>query len=478
MPQKQKFYHILTFGCQMNKNDSERIAGLLSSLSFRATTKPEKAEVLIINTCSVRQHAEDRVYGLIREWQKFRKDKSNLFIGVTGCLPGRDQDGKLLKKIKGVDWFFPIKDLPMLPAKLAGRDALTSRRGVSTSCDNYFQFSPKRKENFRIFVAIQTGCNNFCSYCVVPYARGQEKNRPVKDILAEIKQAVAKGAKEVTLLGQVVNNYQALDPENFSKNNPFVSLSSRAKSRDPLDRLQGIPPCVRSVHLVGMTVLDHFAALLWEINNIKGLERINWTAADPQYFSEELIQALTLPKQVNYLHLPAQSGDNEILKKMNRKYSGEAYLKLIKKIRKTKPDIAIGTDIIVGFCGETKKQFQNTVALYKKCAFDLAYLAQYSERSGTLAAKMFKDDVVKAEKKRRWQILQNLMEKIVWQKNQTYLGRTVSVLVDKYKNGQCLGNSSEMKLVSFLGNKKLIGKIIKVKITEAKKWVLYGKQIT
>lgn len=433
-------YHILTLGCQMNKNDSERIAGLLSALGLKETAKPAEADVLFVNTCSVRQTAEDRVYGIIRNWQKFRKNKPNLIIAVTGCMPGRDKDGKLREKLKGVDLFFPIIELPMLPAML-GRDEAC----LVSTCDNYWQFAPKRRQIFSAFVTIQNGCNNFCAYCVVPYARGREKNRPVKDILAEIKHAVANGAKEVTFLGQVVNNFrfQISDLRLLNKNNPYKQK-------------------------------DDFAALLWEVNQIAGIERVHFTAADPQYFNEYQIQALTLPHQVNYLHLPVQSGDNEILKKMNRKYTREQYLDIIKKIRQTKPDIAIGTDIIVGFCGETKKQFKNTVDLYKKCDFDIAYLAQYSERPGTMAAKMFKNDVAKAEKKRRWQVLQDLMEKIVLRKNQKYVGRTVSILVDNWEEGWCSGNSSEMKLVRFLGEEKMLGMIVEVKVEKAMEWVLRG----
>lgn len=427
----------------MNKNDSERIAGLLSSLGFKSVNKPEKAGLLIINTCSVRQASEDRVFGTIRNWQKLRKKNPNLIIAVTGCMPGRDKDGKLKKKLKGVDLFFPIRELPLLTVML-DRDVACY---VSTSND-YWQFIPKREENSRAFITIQTGCNNFCSYCVVPYARGREKNRSVKDILKEIRSAVKNGSKEITLLGQVVNNFrlQISDLRLLNKKNLFKQE-------------------------------DDFAALLWEINQIPGEFRLHWTASDPQYFNQAQIQALTLPKQVNYLHLPVQSGDNGILKKMNRKYTREYYINLVKKIRKARPGIAIGADIIIGFCGETEEQFQNTVDLYKKCDFDIAYLAMYSERSGTLAAKKFKDDVPRTEKKRRWQVLQDLMEKITYQKNQKYIGKTVSVLVDNYKNGWCSGNFSEMKLVKFSSRKNLIGKIVKVKISQAQEWILRGEVV-
>ena len=266
----------------------------------------------------------------------------------------------------------------------------------------------------------------------------------MKRILKEINEFVKTGGLEITLLGQVVNHYIAPDSENFSKQNPFVDK-------------------------------DDFAALLWEINQIEKLNRVHFTAPDPQHFSDWQIEALGLPKQMNYLHLPAQSGNNEILKKMNRKCPREKYLEIIKKIRAAHPDIAIGTDLIVGFCGETEAQFEDTMSFYRECDFDISYHAMYSERNGTPAAKAFKDDVPRLEKKRRWDELQNLMEEIVLRKNQKYVGREAEVLVENCADGICSGNSREMKVVQFLGDENLIGKICRVKIFEAKEWILKGE---
>lgn len=430
-----KKFFILTLGCQMNKNDSERIVGLLSSLGWANADKPEAADLLIINSCSVRQSAEDRVFGLVNNWQELRKKNPALFIAVTGCMPGRDKNKKLKGKMPGVDFWFGIEELPRLGEWLGD---------LASEASDYLSLAPLRQNKFQGFITIQTGCDNFCSYCVVPFARGRERCRTIKEILSEARDFVANGGLEITLLGQTVNHYIAPDPENFSKENPF---------KDP------------------------FAALLWELNQIKGLERIHFTAPDPRYFSDEQIEALKLPKQVNYLHLPAQSGDNEILKKMNRKYTREEYFDLIKKIRLAKPAIAPGTDLIVGFCGETKEQFQNTLDFYRQCDFDIAYIAMYSERSNTAAAKVFKDDVPRAEKKRRWDELQSLIEEIARRKNQKYVGQEVEVLVENRAGGLCSGNSREMKLVQFVGSPDLIGKIIRVRIKEAKEWVLLGEKI-
>lgn len=443
-----KHYHIITFGCQMNKNDSERVGALLTSLGLKETADFDKADLILINTCSVRQTAEDRTSGINRKILKLKKIKPDLVFAVTGCMPGRDKDGRLRKKIPSADLFFPIIDLPRLPVWL--KELRPSWFDINfEEIGEYWNIDPKREIKHKASITIQIGCNNFCTYCVVPYARGREKNRPLKEILREIKEAVKNGAKEITMLGQVVNNYRAPDAENYNKKNPFY------------------PPVQK----------NDFAALLWEINQIPGEFRIFFTAPDPQFFDDYQIKAMSLSKMTKYLHLPVQAGDNEILKKMNRKYTREQFINLVKKIRMQKPNIALGTDIIVGFCGEDEEQFQNTVDLYKQCDFDIAYLAMYSERSGTVAASAFKDDVKIIEKKRRWRVLQDLMEEIVLRKNQKYLGQIVEVLVDEFKDGVCTGNSSEMKMVQFLGNEKMIGQFVKVKINFAEKWILKGKAL-
>jgi tRNA-2-methylthio-N6-dimethylallyladenosine synthase len=342
-----------------------------------------------------------------------------------------------------VDIFFPIEELVLLPQRMREINPDVFPNSFEDP-GYYWQINPSHTVNYQAFVTIQTGCNNFCTYCVVPYARGREKNREVKSILEEIKGLADNGCVEVTLLGQVVNNYQAPDNESFIPSNPFKGK-------------------------------DDFSALLWEVNQVKGIKRIHYTAADPQYFNDYQIEALKLPKQVNYLHLPVQAGDNEVLRKMNRKYTREHYLELVKKIRTACPTIALGTDLIVGFPGETVEQFEKTLDLYHEASFDISYPAKYSERSGTAAARVFKDDVSLSEKKRRWQAVQDLMEKMTYEKNQDYVGKMVTVLVDRYENGVCMGNTHEMKLAQFLGEEGMVGKIMKIEIFEAKEWILKGK---
>ncbi|HBR80982.1 TPA: tRNA (N6-isopentenyl adenosine(37)-C2)-methylthiotransferase MiaB [Candidatus Uhrbacteria bacterium] len=433
------FYFILVLGCQMNKNDAERMETILQNAGWSRTENKEEADAIFIVTCSVRQTAEDRVYGLAHNFAKLRRKNPNLLIGITGCMAGRDTDGKIRQRLSFVNFFFPIHEMTKLPEWLKEKKQTVSE--VKEDSGAYLKTPPKISENFRAFVSIQTGCNKFCSYCVVPYARGREKCRPVKDTMEEIRRLVDNGCLEVTLLGQAVNNYIAPDPENFSKDNPYK---------------------------------DHFAALIWEINQTD-LKRLHYTAPYPNHMTDEVIDALALPVQVNYLHLPVQSGDNEVLRRMNRRHTREQYLEIVKKIKARVPDIALGTDIIVGFCGETEEQFERTLDLYRQCDFDISYHARYSQRSGTLAAKIFKDDVSKEEKKRRWRKIQNLMEETTLRKNQKFQDQIVEVLVDRSEAGVCWGTTNEMKTASFPGGPELVGKLVKMMVEKADVWVLFGK---
>lgn len=439
-------FFILTMGCQMNKNDSERIAGLLQSAGMVQSFEATEADILIINTCSVRQPAEDRIYGIVKNWQEIKNKNPKALIAVTGCMPGRDREGKLRRKLPGVDLYFEIDKLPQLPRWIKELNPELPVNDAFSRAGDYLALEPIRPNFPQAFITIQTGCNNFCSYCIVPHARGRERNRPVKDVMDEVRRFAEGGGLALTLLGQVVNHYIAPDQENFSADNPYLRQ-------------------------------DDFAALLWEINRVPGLCRVHFMASDPQYFSDFQIEALKLPKLMNYIHLPAQSGDNDILKKMNRKYGREQYIDLVKKIRKVRPDIALGTDLIVGFCGENEERFHNTLNFYGECVFDIAYTAMYSPRPGTAAAKILNDDVPREVIKRRWEELQSMMEKKTFEKNQRYVGKTVEVLVENCQSGICSGNSREMKLVQFLGASELIGKIVSVKIFEAMEWLLKGDLI-
>lgn len=442
--QKQYRYFILTFGCQMNKNDSERLTSILEKMSLTPAQSEDDADIVIINSCSVRQSAEDRIFGVAKKLSERKKTNPELLVCVTGCMPGRDKDGKVGEKLRGVDLYFPTKDMVYLPQRLA--ELNPNLRNMLELEDDYLRLHPTHEQTYQAFVTLQTGCNHFCTYCVVPFARGLEVNRSLKSILDECHDLANKGCLEITLLGQIVNHYIAPDPQYFSPKNPYH---------------------------------EDFPKLLWELEQISGIERITFTAPHPIYMSDELLDAMTLPKHLHYLHLPVQSGNDEILRRMNRRHGRDFYIDLVQqKIRKKLPHIALATDIIVGFCGETDEQFQQTVDLYKACDFDISYTAQYSTRSGTLATKAFKDDVPKDIKKERWWTLQRLMEETVLRKNQQYVDQTVSVLVDSYENGWCTGNSKAMKRVRFKGNEAQKGTIQAVTIYKAKEWMLWGRPLT
>jgi tRNA-2-methylthio-N6-dimethylallyladenosine synthase len=508
-------YFVITYGCQMNKSDSERIAAMLEKAGYKPAKNEKQADLIVINVCSVRQSAVDRIYGKIRNLTELKNSPSTgsghkKIIILTGCVLPQDKE-KFKDKVDLILNVDEWKKIPNSKFQISNEfrnpNFKTQNTRYETQDTNYFHIQPRYAEKFRAFVPIMTGCNYFCSYCVVPYVRGREVSRDVQDVLNEVKQLVKNGCLEITLLGQNVNAYRPSDVENFSKNNSYV-IARRSDKVGPTKQSRcsrGGEDC-HAPSALAMTTQSAFAALLWEINQIPGIERVHFTAPHPRDMSDEVIDALTLPKMVNYLHLPVQSGDDKVLQKMNRNYTARDYIKLVEKIRKKKPAIALGTDIIVGFPGETKKQFENTVKLYKKADFDIAYLAIYSPRERTVAAKLV-DDVPRQEKKRRRDVLQNLMEKIVFRKNQKYIGKKVSVLVDDYKDrqaghsekqddeefldlsqcshsrgiprcarndGWCIGNSREMKRVRFLGKKSMVGKIFDVKIKKAFEWILEG----
>lgn len=350
-----KKYYLKTFGCQMNTADSQKIKAVYEAQGYQEINDYKKADLVIINTCSVRQSAEDRVLGLVNNLRKIKIKNLKLKIIITGCML-RYPLAKLKTMLPQVDEFVKIKNL-IKNLKLKIKNSKASA-----------------------FVKIMEGCDNYCTYCVVPSSRGREVSRPMEEIYCEVKELVKRGVKEITLLGQNVNSYGK-------------------GLKKPIGRLR-----------VNKKYENNFAVLLTLLHSIKGLEKIKFMTSNPQDLSEEIIEAMTMPKIDRYLHLALQSGDDYILKRMNRKYTVAQFIKLIKKLRQEIPGIEIGTDIIVGFPGETKEQFQNTVKLCKKINFKMAYINKYSPRWGTPAFK-FKDNVTMQEKKRRWLILEKLINK-------------------------------------------------------------------
>lgn len=426
---KQKF-HLVTFGCQMNYSDSERLSAVLEQAGYTATNDESEADLIGVVSCSVRQKAIDRTYGKLNKWQKMKKKKPLITL-LSGCLT--DKDRQALKD--KFDLFVDIKKLDNLAKDL-------SKLNTKLSLPKFFDIKPKYYSSYRAYVPIMTGCNKFCTYCVVPYTRGREISRPANQIIKEVKELLAQGYREIILLGQNVNSY-GLDQKNNLK----------------------------------------FPELLQKIDKLAGNFWLKFLTSHPDDMSDDLIKVIAQSKHINdYIHLPVQSGSNAILKKMNRHYTITAYKKLIKKIRKNNPEITISTDIIVGFCGETNKQFLDTKKLVQELKFNLAYTSQYSDRSGTVASKTYQDNVDKKTKKQKWEIINKIISTNSLEFNKKLVGQQRPVLIDvvkKTKDGyNNIGKLSNYTTVHILTKKPLtVGKFTTIKIIEAKSWGIKAKII-
>lgn len=436
-------YHLKIFGCQMNRSDAERIAALFEANGLRPADKIEDSGIAVVAVCSVRQMAVDRVFGLEQKFKQIKKAKPEFKSVLTGCIVESDKE----KFLKIFDFILDIKTLPEWPqilklARQTRRSRKPANPPASGFCEaDYFSVLPKHSSKFSALVPISKGCDNFCTYCVVPYTRGPLVSRPATDILNEIKNAVKNGAKEVWLLGQNVNNYH------FKK--------------------------------VG------FANLLRLVNDVPGEFWIRFTSPHPKDFDAAAVNAMARCAKVTpYLNLPIQSGDNHILKAMKRPYTAARYKALVKKIRAAfkkyrrglEREIAISTDVIVGFCGETEKEFQNTVRIFKEIKYDMAYISRYSRRPGTAAAAM-SDNVSEQEKKRRENILNDIVKITALAHNKKWRGKTVDVLVDCVKNGFAFGKDRHYKTVKFAadGNNIAPGDMVKVKVVKVMPFGLMGK---
>ncbi|MCX6794540.1 MAG: tRNA (N6-isopentenyl adenosine(37)-C2)-methylthiotransferase MiaB [Candidatus Falkowbacteria bacterium] len=441
-----KTYHIITIGCQMNKVDSERLAAFLESGGYQASPDFKRADVVIINTCGIRQTAEDRVYGLVDQVRKFNPSAK---VVIAGCLSKR---ADVKKRLAGrADVFLPISEMPRLPELLGGEefkshfslDEVRLEQG-----EKYLDIKPKHESKTTAYIPIGNGCNNFCSYCVVPYARGQEVYRDADSILKEVCGLLKNGYKEIILIAQNVNSYHD------------------AKIK--------------------------FPALLEKVIKIPGKFWIRFSSSHPKDMSADLIRVIGLsPKVCPHLHLAVQSGDDKILKAMNRGYTAKYYQDLIKRVRAVRPGIAITTDVIVGFPGETKAQFLNTVKLFKVVNFDLAYIAKYSPRPGTVSYKM-KDNVSTSEKKRRASGINEILKITAAKNNQSHLGEIMEVLVEgQNRRGKYYGKTGSYQTVLINADVKgdskdgpaegfqngLIGNFVKVKINKALAFGLEGNLV-
>lgn len=429
--------YIETYGCQMNVADSELVSSILADNNFTIADNIDEADIIIFNTCSVRQHAEERVIGRINNEMARKKQNQQLKIGVIGCMAQRL--GNELNKINdsidfvvGVDQY---NQLPEIITNIFAKPQFLSETQVNNS-EIYKDIYPLHTGKMNAFITIMRGCNNFCSYCIVPYTRGRERSRPIEDILSEIRAIGKRGFKDITLLGQNVNSYQ------YGKYN--------------------------------------FADLLKRVNSIATSERIRFVTSHPKDLSDEVIEVMAASNKVcEHLHLALQSGDDEILRRMNRGYTADHFYRITEKLRKAMPEIAITTDVIAGFPGETEEQFQRTYDLMQKIRFDYAFTFKYSPRSGTKAAE-FEDQIPEEIRLQRLQRLIKLQEGITLQKYRQQIGKVKEIYVEKISKKseqEVSGKSRDFKITVFPGKKDLIGQFVKVKITAATGWTLKGEML-
>ncbi len=440
-------YNILTMGCQLNENDSEKICGMVEKMGYTKTDDISLADLVIYNTCCVRENAEEKLFGKLGEVKKLKEAKGTI-IAIGGCMMQEKHIVEKIKKSYKYDVIFGTHTLHKFPKDLY--NAIMENKKITDILDidgEIIEGLPiKRDDNIRASVTIMNGCNNFCTYCIVPYVRGRERSRNPEDILAEIESLSKSGYKEITLLGQNVNSYMRVEREK------------------------------------GLTEskIDSFAKLLRAVNEIEGIEKIRFTSPHPKDFTDDVIDAIKdLDKVSKLVHLPLQSGSTDILKAMNRVYTKEQYLNLVQKMQDKIPGVKFSTDIIVGFPGETEEDFEDTLEVVRKVKFEQIFMFIYSRRIGTPADKM-KNQVPEEIKHKRFDRLKKLYEEIIAENNKEYIGTVQNILVEGYSktNSEFLtARTDTNKVVIFKGNRELIGKFIQVKIVSEHMWYLKGEII-
>ena len=444
-------YSILTMGCQLNENDSEKLCGMLEEMGYIRTDNPKEADINLFNTCCVRENAEEKLFGKLGELKKV-KEQNGCIIAIGGCMM---QEKHITKKIKEsypyTDIVFGTHTLYRFPEDLY--KALKEKKKIEDVLDVegkiYEDLPIKRDSNIKASVTIMNGCNNFCTYCIVPYVRGRERSRMPRDIIQEVEKLAKEGYKEITLLGQNVNSYLRVEKE---KNIPF-------------EEYEGV---------------NSFATLLKAINKIDGIERIRFVSPHPKDFTDDVIEAIAeCDKVCKLIHLPLQSGNTKVLKDMNRKYTKEQYLNLVEKMKSKISNLTLSTDIIVGFPGETDEEFEDTLDVVAKVKFEQVYMFIYSRRVGTPADKM-ENQIPEEIKHKRFDRLKELVESQIEENNNKYVGTTQRVLVEgKSKNNEDMltGRTDSNKVVIFEGNEDLIDKLIDIKIISQHMWYLKGEII-
>ena len=426
----------------MNVADSQRVGSSLEHLGYSLTENPEEADVIVLNTCVVRQSAEDKAIGRVSSFKKLKEKNPNLTINLMGCLVGVRGAEKLKAKLPYVDVFSPPSDPgPLISHLTQGEvqsleDAETTRRFLMMDEELKLPVAEQGK-TVSVHVPIVYGCSHACTFCIIPYKRGVERSRPVGDIVAEIRSLAKQGVKEITLLGQIVDRYGKDIPDG-----------------------------------------PNLAALLRIIHEVEGIERIRFLTSHPNYFGDELIETIAeLPRIMPHIELPIQAGDDTVLENMKRGYTQGQFRDLVEKIRKQIPDCSIATDIIVGFPGETEEQFMETYRVLSDLKLDVAHLARYSVREGTVATRRMVDDVPEEEKMRRLHMLDDLQEQILGEINAKYLGQTVDVLFEEKVKGRWRGRTPTNKLVFVESENDLRGKLLPVTVTWTGPWSMQANLI-
>jgi tRNA-2-methylthio-N6-dimethylallyladenosine synthase len=426
-----KHFFIWTIGCQMNEADSAKVAAMLQEVGYQPTQHEEDADIVVLNSCVVRQAAEDKVAGKLNSLIRLKREKPDVSLVLTGCMVTKQQE-KLREEFPHVDVCLDPSDcdkMQQVAPELADLDDDLAQLP-------HYYLPEAGDTRVTAYVPIIYGCNFLCSYCIVPYRRGKERSRPLDEIVREVERLVGQGVREVTLLGQTVNAYGHDLPEK-----------------------------------------PGLADLLRAVDAIPGLDRLRFLTSHPKYMSDEIIDAMAdLPTVCEHMNLPVQAGDNEVLRRMRRTYTADLWQDRIAYTRQRMPGVTVATDIIVGFPGETEEQFQHTLDVLEAARCDKVHVAMYSPRPGTLPAR-WEDDIPHDEKHRRHQAVERLQEQVCTELNAKHLGETVEVLVDKQAKGRWTGRTRGMTLVHFADHRDLMGKLVDVKITDSSPWYLMGEAV-
>jgi len=432
-----KKYYIKTFGCQMNVNDSEKMGGLLESLGYERAESAEEADVIIVNTCSVRAKPDNKAFSFIGNLKRLKRKKPETVIAVAGCVPQKEREQILrFNHVNLVFGTFNFVRLPELLKRVREEGRVVEILNSKIPDEEKIPLIETSLQNpYVSYVTVQRGCNRFCTYCIVPFTRGRERSVKPELVVEEVKRLAERGVKEVHLLGQNVDFYE----------------------------------------YEGTDLAD----LLYMVSEVEGIERVRFTTSHPAGFSEKIARAIReIEKVCPYVHLPPQSGSNRILERMNRGYTREEYIEKVRMLKEIVPEVALSGDFIVGFPGETEKDFEDTLSLVEECVFDQGFVFEYSPRPFTKAAE-FKDDVPKEVKNRRLKELQELIKRQAEEKNRRRIGKVEEVLIEGFspKGTELYGRTRDNKPVAVEGNEDLIGKIVKVEITESSPFFLRGKPV-